>query len=83
MKLAYFANIRFKREKRAARPWEGGSGLEVLDMDVALEIDPRGLPVWNTFVMLMCSGDILTKPRYPRAEKYICVCVCRERGGSG
>ena len=76
MKPAYFANIRFKREKRAARPCEGGSGLEVFDTDVAVEIDPRGLPVWNTFVMLMCSGDILTKPLYPRADIYI----YRERG---
>ena len=74
--------MRFRRVKRAAKPREGGSGLDVFDTDVAEEIDPRGLPVWNTFVMLMCRGDILPRPRCPTRE-YLYIYVCRGGGGSG
>ena len=60
-KPAYLDNTCFNRVKKSARMRDGGSGLAVLDTDVDEVIDPRGLPVWKTFVMLMCSGDILAQ----------------------
>jgi hypothetical protein len=73
-KPAYLLSIRFILVNKLAIPRARGSGLLVLVTLVADEIDPLGRPVWNTLLMLTCSGDISSKRR-PRRGGY--------KGGKG
>ena len=56
---AYFPNIRFNLVNKSDRLRDVGRGRAVLVTEVGVVSDPRGLPVWNTFVMLMWRGDMM------------------------
>lgn len=52
-KPTYVVNMLFNLVNRSERLFEVGSGRAVFETEVGVVKDPRGLPVWNTFVMLM------------------------------
>lgn len=56
---AYFANIRFNLANISDMLLGVGNGRPIFVTEVAVERDPRGRPVWNTLVMLICRGDIV------------------------
>jgi hypothetical protein len=58
---AYFAKIRFSLVNRSLRLRDDGKGRALFDTEVGVESEPRGRPVWNTFVMLMWRGDMAKK----------------------
>jgi hypothetical protein len=52
-KPAYVVIMFFSLVNRSERLFEVDRGRAVFETEVGVVSDPRGLPVWNTFVMLM------------------------------
>lgn len=61
MNPAYFDNIRFSLVNKLERLRDDAKGRDVLVTDVPVVREPRGRPVWNTFVMSTWRGDIVQR----------------------